>query len=419
MNYIIFNKTLGNVGGAEIYTSNKAQYLERLGYSVKVFSSMNDTIIIDYLNRFQECIIPELMVNPYLFSVRVREQIIKKVCSIITSQQYDRIVLETHTIPMAIWGELIGQRINALNFVFLLDDEFKPISSSITSFLLYKLQKRELVGIAYKSMDLIFPTHKIPAEQHYFLNAYCSNSIQQIENSISLDLNNYDIQLGIISRLEKRSVMIACEEILRFALSNQNKNIFLLIIGGSTNHTITQKIYKLLSKCRNLTVCITGYLYPIPIELIMKIPFYIGIAGAAKATADLGIPTLVLEQRKAIPLGILYVNTSSTQYVDENYQYHWMSLSEALQDLLICNNETVNLTSLRLENKYEFNTPDYSQHLVYLDSLLSVTYDYYLFPSTFHSQRIKKFIFNILYTFIGLPRIFYIYMLCRTIFHKK
>jgi len=70
--YIILTGTIFAVGGAQIYTRNKVDYLEKRGWRVLVYSHYIDkSLYVDELAKYKKYIIPELKL-PF-FTLRIKQ----------------------------------------------------------------------------------------------------------------------------------------------------------------------------------------------------------------------------------------------------------------------------------------------------------------------------------------------------------
>ena len=68
--YVIFTGTIAGMGGAQLYVSNKASYLESQGWQVRIFSDRDAPILIPALEAHRDGIFPELHCWPQLLRRR-------------------------------------------------------------------------------------------------------------------------------------------------------------------------------------------------------------------------------------------------------------------------------------------------------------------------------------------------------------
>lgn len=363
--YLIFNRTLAGVGGAEIYTRNKMDFLRKHGFVVSIFSALQGEIYINDLKRYAENIIPELFFPPSLFSKSEKELIIKPILEHIT----EPVVIESHTIEMALWAELICKKTQSKNFVFLMDDEFPTYSNRVYDFLLFKLRRKELACIAPGAAKLLFKSNYPDGIQYDFsLPAVCTNSIEDIPYLLPTEINfdEFDLKIGTISRLEKRSVPLICHEVRQFCLNHKELCVLYIIFGGSSNPNSARRIDDFFQGINNIKIIITGFIYPIPLQLVKKMDAFISVAGAARATASEGCITLTLDQDTGRPFGILGYNTTAIQYsINGEIPCIWNSIEIALDEIFIKN--TVAISDIQFsEPKKDYNSL-FISHMTFID----------------------------------------------------
>ncbi|MBQ4554422.1 MAG: hypothetical protein IJA53_04860 [Spirochaetaceae bacterium] len=393
--YVFFHRTITNVGGGEIYLRNKINFLKKQGFKIIVISTMYGKVFIEDLNEFKSMIIPELCYNPFIYTEKKRQSLLKKIDDIVKfNGQY---FIESHSDPLCIWAELYAKQTNSRNFIFLIDDNFRKLSELMLNYYIYKHKRRELLGIAPKSLYLLFnDKYSLPEGTNYHLPFFCNNSVEEsIEGKIILT-KEYDYKLATISRLEKLSVPIICSEIKKFAKRNVNKTILYVIFGGSENKRIIKELKKKFMDIDNVDFFITGFIYPISLQDVKKFDLFISLAGSARATYNFGIPTLTIEVSSGKPLGILGVNTEDTQYSSTD-KYGWNSIEEALVDYF--KGEYIN----QIEVKPISNLNDVMiSHLKFVNETLdSVESNYFDFPNEIYDKTMKGIIIRFISSFFS------------------
>ena len=364
--YLILNRTLAGIGGAEIYTRNKIEFLRKHKFFVSVFSALQGEIYINDLKCYEKNIIPELLFAPSLFSESERDRIIQPILDYIT----EPVVIESHTIEMALWAELICHRTQSKNFVFLMDDDFPTYSDEVYDFLLFKLDRKELACIAPGAAKLLFKA-KYPNNMQYdfSLPAVCTNSIEDIPCELPTEINfeEFNLRIGTISRLEKRSVPLICHGIKQFCLHHADFRVLYVLFGGSSNPDIIRRINKFFSEISNIKIVITGFIYPIPLQFVKKMDVFISVAGAARVTASEGCITLTLDQDTGVPFGILGYNTMATQYpIEGDSPCGWNSIEMALEEIFVKN--AVSIHKLHLgDQKNDYNKL-FISHMTFIEN---------------------------------------------------
>ena len=362
--YIFFARTIGLVGGAEIYLKNKYVFLKNMGYVVNVISSLKQEVYIKELDAFRDGLFLELQLNPFCFSLKQRNKILDNIIDLITPTKDDNIIIESHTINLSLWAELLAERLKAFHFVFLINEFLKLNNSTVKHFLEKKLERDEVVGISKASLYQIF-SKELLQNKTLFLPAYCSNSIEKTSPQICLNPLDYDIKLGCISRLDKPCVDIISKELQTWIKKNSEQRILVIFFGGSSGKEkkILEKEFQKFKNCRCI---ITGFLYPISYYDLKNIDLFISVAGAARATTNIGIPTLTIDQKTGKVFGILDYNTNNSIYsnVDSVTDFKWCCIGEALNDIFV--ERTLSLDLIKLPEKELVTNFDYSVHLDFI-----------------------------------------------------
>ncbi|WP_459201907.1 hypothetical protein [Methanococcus sp. CF] len=364
--YIILTRTIYNIGGAEIYLRNKKKFLEEKGYTVEICSYFDrGTLYIREFGEYQKNIIKELRLSPFVINKNRRNNIISKITTDIG--ECDEVIIESLNPNVAMWGELIAQKINSKHIIYLVDEYFRKLSPSQTLFFQFKHKRRELAGIHKKSLELLFGT-SIAEEEQYVLNAACGNVVDEFENELIDGIDKYEINIGCISRLDKEYIPYVFDELVKFAKQYSNKNIQFIVVGDTVNKNneyIKEDLKKKVAGINNLNVIMTGYLYPIPKRLFKIIDVAIGSAGCARITASENVLTIALDVSRCKPVGILGYNTENTIYCQENYK---KDLSEILEDIVISN--IIKKEDLGLPEKFKLSNfmDKYEEHFKFVFS---------------------------------------------------
>ena len=111
---------MGGYSGGPTYVRNKLLYLKEHGWDVIVFDSTgfaNAKIQLHDLKCFENNRYQELFFNPFWLRKSRREKILSEIISKIRNDE--RIVIESNTVAMSLWGELIASRIGAKHLVYI------------------------------------------------------------------------------------------------------------------------------------------------------------------------------------------------------------------------------------------------------------------------------------------------------------
>ena len=358
--YIILTDSIVKVGGAEIYVRNKCNYLKGKNWNVLIFSMYEGEIRIEDLKEYKPYIRKEFQIFPFAYSFKHRKQLIDNVITLSSAYNPHKIVLESNSLRLSLWGELIAQQLHAKHLLFTLEEKPLIKGKGMLDFLQFKYRRRELVGIAKESLQFLFaPYYKISANESYFLPAYCTNPIEDIECLWLKKIPKADFCLASFGRLEKPYLQTVLADMREFVLLHTDLTFNLIFIGGELSGcSVQNQIKRMFSKCSNVHVLVTGFIFPVPLSLIRKVNVFLSSAGSASATNQLGIPTISYDTIDKQPIGIMGKTTKHSLFRDNEPKVKGCDL---LREILI-------------ENKYDFtpipfvkSTPDFSSHLDFLN----------------------------------------------------
>lgn len=309
--YIFLTFSIIGVGGSQIYTRNKALFLKEHGWNVIIVSALEGEILIEDLKLYESCIIPELRFKPHIYSKSVTETILKKISTEISTE--GDVIIESHSISLSLWGELLAQRVNGLNFVFTLE-EHNNVDDATIPYLQYKLTNKSLVGITINSISNIKGLNCRP-DSFLSLPAYCNNVIEDIPNVYDID-QSAKTRVGIIGRLNKPFVKSICSQLREVINKDPDTTYQIFFIGGGSWADI-KSIRKVFDVFSNVKITVTGFLYPIPFDLLNQIDFFISSAGSARVPIQIGKPCVSIDGYDLKPIGIIGLTTDNALFRNE------------------------------------------------------------------------------------------------------
>lgn len=396
--YIIITPTIYLAAGSQIYTRNKVEFLKKKGWDVIVISSsIYRAIMIEELRPYEKYVFKELTFNPYLFIKRKRNETLIKLLQLICNKKQCEVVIESHTINLALWGELIAKECKGKHIVYLLSEGFGDPPKHILDFLNFKHKRKELAGISDKSLEILFNEYKtLKDDEKYSLKAVCTNAVEDLENSLIDDLRRMDVNIASIGRLDKSYVYGMIEEIITFSINNSHKKIQLILVGDSKDRYVEDEILNNTKKIDNLKVIITGRLFPIPKRLFDKVDIFIGLAGSARISAALGVPTVVLDVRTNKAVGVLGFDTNRSLFGDIN---NYNSISDVINRVL--NNYAYyrNIDNWTFPIVMTDYFVEFENHMKFIDaSEIEQQYFNGYYNRKTHEQRLLQLLLNILGT---------------------
>ena len=384
--FVFFASCIKDMGGAQMYHRNKCVYMQEQGWVVDLVSAQRGKVYIPELQKY-DLIIPEIGFDYYLFSRSKREKIVKLLVDRIKDNQYDEILIESSCIQESTWAEVVAKRCGAKHYCYILQ-EYNPINShTIQEFVKFKHKRNELAGITPKSLyDMFLPFSPISKEESYWLPAYCNNVVEDIENELVERIQGmkHDFIVGCLSRLDKPFIMSALTDFLNYT-KDKNKQYILLLIGGAPAGSSYEKhILKFFEKVSNVTVVITGYLFPVPLKLLNLCDAIFTSAGSTWVCMGTGIPTISYDGNDFRPIGIIGRTTNNSLFRSEHEQV--VELSALLNDILEQG------IYIKEPSRLEMNKPDFSSHEVFLGKMFNEK-EYFSFESFSLNKNDKKLSF--------------------------
>lgn len=312
--FVFFTPNICNIGGAELYISNKISRLKERGFDVFVFSFVKGEIALINLVEYSHYIFPCLRLNPVIYTKHYRNCISNKIIKIIKPTHYSDIFVESTEINSSLWAELVSSKIGSKHIFMDLQEEHH-YSERIKEYLLFKYKHFSLFGINKESIASIFELKQESMEER-FITAEC---IGGVSKSISYDFGfndeKYDFVIGSIGRLEKPSSSKSIADFANYCGRHSSYNFLLFLIGDGNTECKTN-ITGIFKQLDNVKVVITGYLSPVPYNLIHRINCFFSSAGSSRLTEKENIPTISIDVINGKAIGILNYTTIDTLYSD-------------------------------------------------------------------------------------------------------
>ncbi|MBQ5590615.1 MAG: hypothetical protein IIU65_02940 [Clostridia bacterium] len=395
--YVFLTYVIINLGGGQIYCSNKFNYLKNQGYETYIFSTYDGRVVVKNIERFLPLVIEKLDFYPTVFDKKTVEKVLDKICEKIDYTEDDEIIIESHTEYLAVWGELLAKRLNAKHIIYLLGEHFDGLSNYVFKFLDFKYNRKELANINKVAMQRMFAPYKnLSEEDCFFLYARLGVPVEEIEISKEyIEKCKNKKVIGVIGRGDKNyvfeSVKIACE----FAEKHTDEK-FVLLVVGSIVPGISEQIENYAKDYQNVDLMLTGDQFPIPKKLLHLMNAAFAAAGCVAPPYYEEIPTIVMNVYNNKPIGVMgydtLVTVSKEQNSKNNGDYY-------LEEIIYGN--------FLEENKYtapepiDFNAA-YEKHFDFIKNSCDKK-EYYDFSNMRATKKDK--IFSILYKIGGVKLI--------------
>lgn len=315
--YIILTGSIYDMGGAEMFTSNKCAYLKSKGWDVRVFYlNKGNRILIDNLKEYAENYIAALKYGYYYYTSSQRKRILNYICNGLTID--DEIVVESHLIGLSYWAELISEYIGAKSILNCMEEKIRQISPSEAAFLEYKVFRYEVLNGTPRAFQRYFG--KLYKQEYdcyaNMMIPLCSNVVMESHDE-QIDIPDADFNLLSIGRLDKPYIQTMLVGIKEFVVKYQQFTFNLLVIGGSPDGSVEDQIRKMFKNTSNVAIHLFGYLYPIPAKLLRISDVGMASANSILVSADQGIPTISYDMADYQTMGI-YGYTTKNKFKRQN-----------------------------------------------------------------------------------------------------
>lgn len=401
--YVIVTADIHPIGGLQLYTAGKSNFLKRNGWCVKVLYCGNRkaSCKVEELNQYLDGGFYSLGYPPEQLPAFLFKREMEKMLLFINANSEDEVLVESHADLSAFWGERIAERLHAKHICFNCNEKFRgenKFYEQYMDFFWFKYKREELLGLHDDSLKKLFDGyHDVPSSHDYWFDAVEPGPIQDIESNIVSKIVKYDINIAYLGRITKGYVPHIIKGVVEFANNHPEKQIGLIIIGNEKERLAL--INSLISSVKNLHITYMGDLVPIPKCIYKKIDCMIAGAICAEISAREGIPTIVADCENYLANGILGYTVNNSMYFEpENGQKRF---DEEL--------ENVFFTKEYLKNSYHF--PDalssddiYNSHFKFFlnskdEKYYEFNHDYFFSKSLY--GKVKMIIFLLFPMFVN------------------
>lgn len=382
--YIFLTPNIFNVGGAQMYLKYKSEWLTEKGYKVIIISSKKGKYMINGLEKFKGFVVEGLYFYPHWFYKRKRKRIEKILLNII-GDNTEEMIIESTSITVSVWGEIIAKYYNAKHLLYSLQENNEVFDPEILNFLKFKNIRRELAGINPQSIPQIFKYKSINGP---CLKAYSLNIPEDYDYFLVNEIAKADYTIASIGRLDKPFVMPLIKEIISFAQMHDDKYFNFLMIGGSERNEIVKTLEKMVRKTSNVRMYITGFIYPIPLKLLQLPDVFISSSGACRVSSQQNKITVSIDSHDHKPIGIIGITTKNSIFRDDEPE---VELSVLLKEILF--DKKYHPTMINDDKPLSY--VDYTDHLEFINKS-DTSREYFNFEMVQSMNRYKRLILNFL-----------------------
>ena len=304
--YVLLTFAVFGIGGTQIYARNKVLYLKANGWTpILITEETEGEVCVRELLPYENCIVPELLRSPMLLTRKERTAVLDRMAEII-GEVNEETVIESNFIMATLWGELLAKKLGVKHLIFLIQEDYSLSDVRFMRYFDFKLRRGELAGNTPVAIPKLLESYRrIPDGTDTYLSAYCSNTVEDCDSVHDGCIAQADYHIGSIGRLNKPFVIPMVRDIVRYAQAHPDATFQLVLFGGTPDPEELETIRKTASEAANLSLYVTGAIFPVPKKLLDQMDVFVSSAGAAATSANLGYVTIVIDANDFEPIGVL------------------------------------------------------------------------------------------------------------------
>ena len=325
--YVFITKSMGTIGGMQLYVAGKTKYLENLGWQIYILTPVpKDTVpsipsVEKYLKIGGSCAFLEI--PPYKFKNLEKVYLLNLLADKLGTQNGDNceIIIETFDKSFAGWGELLAHKVQGRHFFVWLHEYFHPdYYGEDFDFFYFKWKRNEFISSEYALKkffngykNVTAPLVKIPDTIREM------DSIQDV-NFPADKILKLDWNICHIGRIIKTYVPYLIQGVGELARRHPDKKIHFIMVGDATERI--DFIKKTFQNLPNIAITLLGDLVPIPRILFSKVDVVCAISQTARFSANEGVLTILgsAKNPERTP-GVLGYDTNDQVFGEPTFSY--------------------------------------------------------------------------------------------------
>lgn len=369
MKYVILTFAMNGLSGGPSYVNNKVKLLKENGNDAVVFDhygslNLNGEIELDYLFPYRNNRMLELFFPPSYFTREQRAKVLDKMCK--TIGEADDYVVESSSSRLALWGELLAERLHAKHLLLYIGEHLDIRTEEEYRYLDFKLNRRELFTIKPKTMQNLFKGYKKISEEE----------ADNLFFTASMGVKPVDVPMPEIENLSEANYRILSfgrykpyfenliDGVLDFCSRHKSERVNFLIMGEVV---LSDKTRSKLESESNLFVKFIDPKRPLPKAVFDYSDVVIATAGCANISYFYGAKTISMDVETCMPLGVMGYTTTDSVYSSNPNQPKY-EVCDLLEDILV--NHCYDGEKLMKMKKKSFSKGfDYQMGLVNADRL--------------------------------------------------
>ena len=329
--YIFLTFGIGGYSGNPRYINHKCDYLKSQGWDVQVIAyHQGSEVALKNLRPFKDLIIPEFAFYPSWYNPIKRQRLLNKLASIVGLSE--QMVIESTTLSMTVWGELLAKKLNAKHIVFITDEGIVVKNEPAYKFLMSKAQRKEFFSINVPCIRSIFSKFKeIENPEDYHWNAYGGAEVEKYPFPSFDELPEADYTITHFGRIKKYFPYMI-DQLKAFLESHKDKAFNIYFLGNLAGQEDELREQFNLD---NVHFVYQDEVPVIPVQVIEKSDIVIACAGCANLVKNNGGKAISMDVNTNLPLGLIGYTTLDDNSFSGDYPPNDKSLSQWLEDILI------------------------------------------------------------------------------------
>ena len=329
--YVFLTFSITGLSGNPRYVNNKCRWLKQQGWEVLVFwHNDGKKVQLEHVMPYtgKDYIIHELGYYPSWFSKCKRDAIVNMIATRIGAAY--QIVIESNTLPLGAWGELLAEKLKAKHINFVTTEKVQIQNKSTFDYCYAKLKRNEFFTISEAAVNQFFSKFiLLPNPKDYYWDAMMGVDVEGIPFPAFDNMPQADYVITHFGRT-KGYFPYMVGNIKQFVTKYPDKKFNLFFLGQINDPTSIEKEMEL----PNVNIVFHPEVSIVPIQIFSKSDVVIGTAGCAWLSSNNGGKTISMDVNNNQPLGLLQYTTLDSNTCSRKYENN-KSLSEWLQTLLI------------------------------------------------------------------------------------
>ena len=397
--YVFLTPSIGDMGGAQMYVANKLDFLKKCGWSVYVFYFRSHTkIMIPSLEPYERNKVKDMQYAcQYIPSKKLKKDL--EFFSSLLQDVNDVIIVETHLVSLAGWGELLAEKMNGRHIVNFLEEKVDFSTPPLSAYMEFKLKRRELFNASETILKRGFGVSFKEEYLNYkrLQKFFCTNVVDFTKNQ-PLCIKDADVNILTIGRLDKPYIPKLISEVIIFAKRHKDLYINFMMVGGSNSGEMEKSVPIAFQGQENINLVMFGYVFPVPINIIRRADVGVSSANSILVTAEQGVPTICIDMYDFDSIGV-YGYTTTNKFHESKAGK--LSLSEALEEVIF-NKRVYTAMSVGSSNKEADN--QFENDMSYLQQS-EKKLAYYNIIQSYPKFRLMQFRFRwFVHEYIGIKR---------------